>query len=66
MSWLFPRKMKWRDGILIDASTGEILAQLGGDDNAARFDTWEGHWRMGSQRYISKDDAMAAAERRFR
>lgn len=66
MSWLFPRKMKWRDGVLIDAVTGEILAQLGGNEQAARVDIWDGYWRMGVQRYISKDDAMAAAERMFR
>jgi len=66
MSWLFPRKMKWRDNILIDATTGEILAAFGGEDNATRVDTWEGYWRMGSQRYISKDHAKAAAERMFR
>ena len=60
------KKLAWRGDVLINAETGEILAQLGGDEKYARIDTWLGHWSMGSQRYISKDDAKAAAERMFR
>jgi hypothetical protein len=58
--------MRWQGDTLIDAKTGEILAKVGGDDNAARIDVWDGHWMMGGRRYISKGDAMVAAERMFK
>lgn len=67
MSWLFPRKMKWRHDVLVDMATGEMLARSCACQSGWVIQKWNGYWIDDSGHlYITADDAKAAAERRFR
>lgn len=67
MSWLFPRKLQWDDGVLIDTATGEMLARPCQYQSGWVIQKWSGYWSDDSGHlYVTTDDAKAAAERRFR
>jgi len=75
MSWLWrdPRKLAWNESILVDASTGQVFAMIASFTHKETGTKiwgllpWSGYWKEDmSVVYISREDAMKAAENKYR